>query len=92
MSDDETEPRIDLLLGANRANWDERTTVHLEAYPVQAFRAGESTLRGTPRAGSRSLPLMPNSSIASAMPPPSSTSGRMTSSAPTVASRSTSRR
>lgn len=50
MSDDETEPRIDLLLGANRSNWDERTTVHLEAYPVQAFKAGESTLRGIERA------------------------------------------
>jgi SAM-dependent methyltransferase len=35
---------MDELLDANRANWDERTALHLEAYPVQAFRAGQTTL------------------------------------------------
>jgi hypothetical protein len=35
---------MDELLDANRANWDERTALHLEAYPVRAFLAGQTTL------------------------------------------------
>lgn len=32
-------------LRANRANWDERTAVHLRWYGVEAFKAGETSLR-----------------------------------------------
>jgi SAM-dependent methyltransferase len=35
----------DEYLNVNRDNWDERTALHLRAYPVDAFRAGESTLK-----------------------------------------------
>jgi SAM-dependent methyltransferase len=36
---------LDDLLAANRANWDERTALHLEAYPVETLREGGITLR-----------------------------------------------
>lgn len=44
MNDAQTKGDIDDLLLANRANWDERTAIHLGAYPVEAFKAGQSTL------------------------------------------------
>jgi SAM-dependent methyltransferase len=44
MSEVEHRRAIDDLLLSNRANWDERTAVHLDAYPVEAFKAGHSTL------------------------------------------------
>lgn len=44
MSEGNVTPPIDDRLLANRANWDERTAIHLEAYPVQAFKTGHSTL------------------------------------------------
>lgn len=44
MSEGERERMMDDLLMCNRANWDERTAIHLGAYPIGAFKAGQSTL------------------------------------------------
>jgi SAM-dependent methyltransferase len=43
--DPASSPDVVSAMAANRANWDERTALHLEAYGVDEFLAGESTLK-----------------------------------------------